>query len=55
MPRQLNDPTAPERVARNKAKNISNGLVRVNIWVPEGDRDRLLKYAERLRNKFTGE
>ena len=35
--------------ARNKAKNLSNGLVRVNVWVPSDDRERLLRYAEKLR------
>jgi len=43
------DKTAPERVARNKAKNLAAGFVRVNVWVPADKRDKLLKYAERLR------
>ena len=43
------DKTVNQRVARNKAKNLADGLVRVNVWVPANDRERLLKYAERLR------
>ncbi len=43
------DPTAAERVARDKAKKLKAGLVRVNVWVPAKDREALLAYAEKLR------
>ena len=45
------DKTAPERVARNKAKNLKAGLVRVNVWVLASERERLIKYAEKLRGR----
>lgn len=32
-----------------------DGLVRVTIWAPRRDRERLLKYGEKLRNKFYAE
>ena len=44
------DPTAPERVARNKEKNLAAGFVRVNVWVPADKREQLLKYVRRLRD-----
>ena len=43
------DKTAPERVARDRAKKLKAGFVRVNVWVPSDDRDMLVYYAETLR------
>jgi hypothetical protein len=43
------DKTAPERVARDKQRKLSAGMVRVNVWVPAGAREKLLAYASKLR------
>ena len=43
------DPTAPARVARDKAKKLKAGLVRVNVWVRAENRAELLRVAEMLR------
>lgn len=45
------DPTAPKRVARDKAKKLAAGLVRVTVWVPSVARDKVIKLAERLRKR----
>ena len=47
----MKDPTAAERVARDKAKKLKAGLVRVNVWVPVESRQSLLDHAEKLRIK----
>ena len=44
------DRTAPARVARDRARKLLAGLVRVNVWVPAAQRDSLIKYAEELRH-----
>lgn len=49
MMKQIKDPTAPERVARDRAKKLKAGLVRVNVWVPAEHREDLLRYAHTLR------
>ena len=45
----IKDRTAPERVARNKAKNLAAGFVRVNVWIPADKREQLLEYVRGLR------
>ena len=45
------DRTAPERVARDRAKKLAAGMVRVAVWIPAKHRERLLKYAEKLRKE----
>jgi hypothetical protein len=44
------DKTAPERVARDKAKKLKAGLVRVNVWVPAKRRAELLAIAGVMRD-----
>ena len=46
----VKDRTAPERVARDKRKKLAAGLVRVSLWVPASQRERIVKYARRLRD-----
>ena len=45
------DRTAPERVRRNEEKKKAAGLVRVYVWVPAGDRERIKEYAAKLRGE----
>ena len=47
----VKDPTAPQRVARDKAKKLKAGLVRVNVWVPAKRRAELLSVAEGMRRE----
>lgn len=51
MPNQ--EPT--DRQERYKQKMNDVGIVRINVWVPEEDRERLKKYAERLRREYVKE
>ena len=48
------DPTAPERVARDKRKKLAAGFVRVSLWVPGSKREQIVKYARRLRDANDG-
>jgi len=44
------DPTAPERVARDRKRKIKAGLRRVSVWVPAERREELLAIAEVMRS-----
>lgn len=48
---RYHDKTAPERVARDKAKKLAAGMVRVTVWIPEKDREELLSYARDMRQE----
>lgn len=43
------DKTAYIRVARDKAKKIRAGLVRVNVWVPANMRTKIISIADKMR------
>ncbi|HYQ72596.1 MAG TPA: hypothetical protein VET88_11805 [Gammaproteobacteria bacterium] len=45
----IKDKTAAARVARYEAKQRAGGNVRVSLFIPESQREKLLQYAEKLR------
>ena len=45
----IKDKTAPQRVAKYTQKMKDLGYVRVGLWVRKEHRERLRKYAEKLR------
>lgn len=40
------------RDARYTRRNIEKGLTRVQIWIPNDKRERLLKIAEEMRDEY---
>lgn len=47
----MKDKTAKHRVARHTEKRKAQGWVRVSVWCKAEDREKVLRYAERLRTK----
>ena len=43
--------TPAERVADSEARKRASGFVRVYVWVPAGDREKIKKYAAKLRKQ----